>query len=82
MKFDRKLVGYGVMSGVLVAGIVFFMAASLFYGKASVVAPLAQMSFIGTFVLGVLFLKEKFSKKHLGALLCGIAAVILLSLKI
>ena len=82
VKFDRKLVGYGVMSGVLVAGIVFFMAASLFYGKASVVAPLAQMSFIGTFVLGVLFLKEKFSKKHLGALLCGIAAVILLSLKI
>ena len=82
VKFDRKLAGYGVMSGVLVAGIVFFMAASLYYGKASVVAPLAQMSFIGTFVLGVLFLKEKFSKKHLGALLCGIAAVILLSLKI
>ena len=80
VKFDRKLAGYGALSGLLVAGIVFFMAASVYYGKAAVVLPLAQMSFIGTFILGVLFLKEKFSKKHLGALFCGIAAVILLSL--
>lgn len=80
MKFDRKLAGYGALSGILVAGIVFFMAASVYYGKAAVVLPLAQMSFIGTFILGVVFLKEKFSKKHLGALLCGIGAVILLSL--
>ena len=79
-KFDRKLVGYGALSGMLVAGIVFFMAASVYYGKAAVVLPLAQMSFIGTFILGVAFLKEKFTKKHCGALVCGIGAVILLSL--
>lgn len=80
VKFDRKLAGYGALSGLLVAAIVFFMAGSLYYGKAAVVLPLAQMSFIGTFVLGVIFLKEKFTRAHLGALLCGIAAVILLSL--
>lgn len=80
LQFDRKLAGYGALSGMLVAGIVFFMAGSLYYGKAAVVLPLAQMSFIGTFALGVIFLKEKFSREHLAALLCGIGAVILLSL--
>ena len=80
LKFDRKLAGYGALSGLLVAGIVFFMAGSLYYGKAAVVLPIAQMSFIATFVLGIVFLKEKFSKLHIPALLCGIAAVILLSL--
>ena len=79
LKMDRKTLGYGAVSGLLVAGIVFFMAGSLYYGKAAVVLPIAQMSFIGTFVLGVFFLKEKFSRGHVAALLCGIAAVILLS---
>lgn len=80
LKPDRELVKYGAMSGILVGGIVFFMAGSLYYGKAAVVLPIAQMSFIGTFVLGVVFLKERFSRAHIPALLCGIAAVILLSL--
>ena len=80
IKWSRKLAGYGAMSGLLVAGIVFFMAGSLYYGKAAVVLPIAQMSFIATFILGVIFLKEKFSGYHIPALLCGIAAVILLSL--
>lgn len=80
LKADRKLAGYGALSGVLVAGIVFFMAGSLYYGKAAVVLPVAQMSFIVTFILGVFFLKEKFSVLHIPALICGIASVILLSL--
>ena len=80
VKWDRKLIGYGALSGLLVAGIVFFMAGSLYYGKATVVLPIAQMSFIVTFLLGIVFLKEKFSRIHIPALLCGIIAVILLSL--
>ncbi len=80
LKPDRDVVAYGALSGVIVAAIVFFMAGSLFYGKAAVVLPIAQMSFIGTFVLGIVFLKERFSRAHIPALLCGIAAVILLSL--
>ena len=80
LKPDRKLAGYGALSGILVAGIVFFMAGSLYYGEAAVVLPIAQMSFIGTFILGTIFLKERFSPAHIPALLCGIAAVILLSL--
>jgi len=80
LKLDRELTVYGSISGVTVAAIVFFMAGSLYYGKAAVVLPIAQMSFIGTFVLGIVFLKERFSRAHIPALLCGIIAVILLSL--
>ena len=80
LKIDRSLAGYGTGSGILVSGIIFFMAGSIYYGKAAVVLPIAQMSFIGTFVLGVVFLKEQFSKAHIPALLCGVAAVLLLSL--
>ena len=77
---DKKLLGYGALSGILVSGIVVFMAWSLAYGDAVIVLPIAQMGFILTFLLGVIFLKEPFRKKHIAALLCGIAAVILLSL--
>ena len=76
---DKKLLGYGALSGVLVAGIVVFMAWSLAYGDAVIVLPIAQMGFILTFLLGVVFLKEPFRKKHIAALLCAIAAVILLA---
>ena len=58
-KPDKLLLGYGTLSGVLVAGIVFFMAGSLKLGNASIVLPIAQMSFLGTLLLSVLFLKEK-----------------------
>lgn len=77
---DKKLLGYGALSGVFVAGIVVFMAWSLAYGDAVIVLPIAQMGFILTFLLGVIFLKEPFRKKHIAALLCGITAVILLSI--
>ncbi len=75
----RKIWGYGLLSGVLVAGIVLTMAASLYEGKASVVLPIEQMSFVLTGVLGVLLLKEKMGPLKIAAVLCGAAEVLLLS---
>ncbi len=77
---DRSLLSYGVFSGLLVSGIVFFMAASLRLGDAAVVLPIAQMSFIGTFILSIAFMGEGFSLRKLSAVLSGAAAVILLSI--
>ena len=79
LSLDRKLLGIGALSGVLVAGIVLFMAWSLAYGDASVVLPIAQMSFVLTFILGVVFLHEKFYRRQLFAMAFGIAAVIWLA---
>ena len=77
---DKKMLGYGLGSGILVAGIVFFMAAMLACGNASIVLPIAQMSFLATFVMGVLVLKEPVSKRKIASLFAGVAAILLLSL--
>ena len=78
----KKLWGYGLLSGALVAGIVLTMAASLALaeGKASVVLSISQMSFLLTGLLGVVILKEEVSWKRAAALLCGVAAILCLSL--
>lgn len=78
---SKKLWGYALLSGVLVAGIVLTMAQSLVYGDASVVLPIAQMSFLVTGILGVILLKEKITVMKVIALLLGVAAVLLLSIK-
>ena len=77
---DPRVFLTGVVSGLFVAGIVFFMALSLKYGDASVVLPIAQMSFIGTLILSVIFLKEKLSVRKIAGMVCGVLAVLLLSL--
>ena len=76
----EHLIRYGIISGMLVALIIVFMALSLQFGAASVVLPIAQMSFLATWLLGLIFLHEKFSIYILFAILFGTSAVILLSL--
>ena len=55
------------------------MMKSLKYGDASIVLPIQQMSFLATFFLGVIFLKEKVSGRRIAALVCGVVALLLLS---
>lgn len=76
---DRKLLFYGTVSGLLVVGIVFCMAAALQFGEAGIVLPIAQMSFLGTYLLGMVFLKEPLTRRGMLALAAGIAGVVLLS---
>ena len=75
---DKRLLGFGALSGLLISGIVFFMAASLKLGNASIVLPIAQMSFLGTLLLSVIFLKEKLDARKIAAVICGTAAILLL----
>ena len=79
--WSRKVTGYGIISGLFVFGIVFFMAHSVRLGNASIVLPIMQMSFVVTFVLSAVFLKEKLTVYKFFALLCGAAALLLLSIK-
>lgn len=75
----KKLCGYGILSGALVAGIVLTMAKSLELGQASVVLPIMQMSFLVTGILSVIFMKEKVTFLKTVALLLGITTIILMS---
>ncbi len=79
-KFDLQVIKYGAFSGVLVAGILLFMMLALSVGNASVVLSIAQMSFLLTFILSVIFLKEKVTLFKLLAMVCGVGAILLLTL--
>ena len=76
---DTSVLKFGAFSGLLVAGITFGMAGSLNAGEASRVLPIAQMSFLATFGLSVVFLKEKCNLRKLIALLFGVIAILLLA---
>lgn len=80
-KIDRKIAGYGALSGVMVAAILLFMMKALGTpgGDASIVLTIAQMSFILTFILSIIFLKEKVTCLKLAAIICGVGAMLLLS---
>lgn len=77
----RKMWRYGLISGVLVTGITITMAQALLIGNASVVLPIAQMSFLLTGILGMILLKEKLTLMRAIALFFGVAAILLLTIK-
>ena len=80
LAIDLKLICFGLLSGVFVTGIVVFMALSLQYGKAAIVLPVAQMSFLLTGAAGVIFLKEKFTLRTALAFACGAGAILIMSI--
>ena len=77
----KNLFMLGGLSGCLVTGIVITMALSLKLGRASVVLPIAQMSFLVTGALGIWLLREKLTRGKAVAFICGVAAILLLSIK-
>jgi uncharacterized membrane protein len=56
------------------------MMLALSVGNASIVLSIAQMSFLLTFILSVIFLKEKVTLFKLLAMVCGVGAILLLTL--
>lgn len=76
---SRRVAGYGLVSGILVFGIVFTMTRALAVGKAGIVIPIAQMSFIITFLLGALLLRERFGAWKIAGAVLGSVGVLLLS---
>lgn len=70
---------YGVVSGALICGIVYFMAAGLKRGDASVVLPVAQLSFVGSALLGVLLLRESMARRKGAGLVLAVLCVLLMA---
>ena len=68
----------GFVSGFLVCGIVYFFAVALKTGKACIVIPIAQMSFIVTAIISFFLFKEKFSYTKIAGMLFACLSIILL----
>ena len=80
IRTQPHLLRYGAIAGLVTAAICLTMAAALKYGEASVVLPIAQMSFLLTFICSAWFLHEKMRWTTILGMICGIGAVLLLSL--
>ncbi len=78
---DKRQLAYGGFSGALVAAIVYFMASMLNVkeGNASVCLAIAQMSFLVTLGMSVVFLHERLTFEKLTAVAAGAVAILLLT---
>jgi len=82
VKFAAANVGYGLLSGGLICGIVLLLAKALAAGQASVVVPITQMSFLVTALLSWPLIRERFSPRKITALAVAAVAVLALTLSI
>lgn len=78
-RITRKKVLYSLLSGILVFLIVNFLMLAIKYGQASIVIPIANMSFVVALFLSVIIKMETFSLRKSLAIICGVVSVILLS---
>ncbi len=78
-RFDSRTSIYCVISGILIFLIVFFLTLGLKSGDASIVIPIANMSFLVAIVLAALLRMEYFTWKKGTALVMASAAIICFS---
>lgn len=74
----KKLV-YGAVSGLLVTLIVNFLVAAVALGEASVVIPIANLSFVAALLLSVALGWERLTARKLSAVACAVVSIWLLS---
>ncbi|MCU7929499.1 MAG: DMT family transporter [Candidatus Thiodiazotropha sp. (ex Codakia rugifera)] len=79
-RLTRKKAAYALVSGLLVYLIVNFLLAAIARGEASVVIPIANLSFIAALLISVVLGMERLSVKKLIAVLCAIGSIWLLAL--
>ena len=69
----------GKATGALVCGIVYFMLLATSLAEASVVVPVAQLSFIVTTLLGVCFHGEKLNPRKRLALAAAVGCILVIA---
>ena len=72
----RGVLHYGALSGFLICGIVGFMMLALKHGEASVVLPIAQLSFVATALIAAFVLHEKLNVYKIAALALATGSVL------
>ena len=84
LRFERDLrltwsnTRHGLVSGFLICGLVWFFQRALDIGEASIVIPIAQMSFVVTALISRIVLKERLDAPRLAALGLSAASFVLL----
>ncbi len=71
---------YSFISGILVYLIVYFLVAGIMRGQASIVIPIANLSFVAALAISVVMGMERLSIKKLTAIGCAVGSIWLLTL--
>ena len=79
-RFTRKKMVYSFLSGLLVYLIVNCLMSAVKIGEASIVIPIANMSFVVALALSVGLRMETLTLRKIGAIVCAALSIILLSL--
>ncbi len=79
-RFTRKKMVYSILSGLLVYLIVNCLMSAVKIGEASIVIPIANMSFVIALTLSVRLGMETLTLRKIGAIVCAALSIILLSL--
>ena len=79
-RFTRKKMVYSFLSGLLVYLIVNCLMSAVKIGEASIVIPIANMSFVIALALSVRLRMETLTLRKIGAIVCAALSIILLSL--
>jgi|GEM_PF-865523 len=73
---------YGLVTGLIICGNVYFLAQALANGQATIVIPVSQLSFTITLLLGWRLLGERMTKYRLLALASAVLCIITMSIAI
>ena len=75
----RAMAGYAFVSGSLICGVANFLMLALARGEASVVVPIANMSFVAALLLSVALGMERLTPRKGMAVVLAIAAIVVLA---
>lgn len=78
-RFTRKKILYSILSGFLVFAIANFLMLSVKHGQASIVIPVANMSFIVALLFARTLKMEELTLRKMLAIACAVVSIILLS---
>lgn len=79
-RLTRKKVGYALVSGILVFLVVAFLMLAVKYGEASIVIPIANMSFVMAMIISVVLQYEAFNFRKGAAMIVACFAIAALTL--
>lgn len=79
LRLTRVKVKYAVVSGLLICGVANFLALALERGEASVVVPIANMSFLVALLISVALGMERLTRRKLLAVATTVVAIIVLA---
>ncbi len=79
LRLTRKKALYSLLSGILVFLIVNFLMLAIEHGEASIVIPVANLSFVIALLLSIALRMEPLTVNKLAAVGCAVVSIILLS---